>query len=65
MTIFKHLWIALFALAYTMWTAYIIWLKVKFYRYWGDWLDDAEVAIWLTIHISAVFIGSVVCYMFY
>lgn len=65
MTIFKNLWIVILALAYIIWTANIIWLKVKYYTYWGDWLDDAEVRIWLTLHISTVFIASVVCFMIY
>lgn len=65
MTIFKNLWIVIVALSYIIWTAHIIWLKVKYYTHWGDWLDDEEVGIWLAIHISTVFIASVVCFMIY
>ena len=61
-TIFKYLWIAILAILYIIWTADIIWLKVKYYD-WGDWLDDDEVKVWLTLNIGAVFFGSFICFM--
>lgn len=64
-TIFRYLWIAFLLIADIIWLSYIIWLKVKYYEHWVDWLEDKDVTKWITINISGIILASFISFYLY
>lgn len=64
-TIFRYLWIAFLLIADIIWLSYIIWLKVKYYAHWVDWLEDEDVTGWLRINIGGMILASFISFYLY